>query len=147
MNKSFKEKVKENKGKILTGVIFGVTIIGGGYVILSKNKQIDILKNENKALTKNILESVKECCDLKEQVDQNTEDIELLRSVMSKDVIGTLKEALIRKLRYHEGRLNNGIKKGSNMSEADKLMHEETIDFVNNQLLKLAKAEERLDNK
>ena len=142
MNKSFKEKVKENKGKILTGVIFGATLIGGGYVILSKNKQIDILKNENKALTKNILESVKECCDLREQVDQNTEDIELLRDVMSKDVIGTLKEALIRRPRY-----NNGIKKGSNMSEADILMHKETIDFVNNQLLKLAKAEERLDNK
>ena len=147
MNKSFKEKVKENKGKILTGVIFGATLIGGGYVILSKNKQIDILKNENKVLTKNILESVKECCDLREQVDQNTEDIELLRDVMSKDVIGTLKEALIRRLRYHEGRYNNGIKKGSNMSEADILMHKETIDFVNNQLLKLAKAEERLDNK
>ena len=33
MNKSFKEKVKENRGKIIAGVIFGVTIIGGGYVI------------------------------------------------------------------------------------------------------------------
>lgn len=147
MSKSFKEKVKENKGKIFTGVIFGVAIIGGGYVIISKNRQIDILKNENKALTKNILESVKECCDLREQVDQNTEDIELLRDVMSKDVIGTLKQALINKLRYHEGRLNNGMKKGSNMTEADIKMHKETIDFVNNQLLKLAKAEERLDNK
>ena len=144
MNKSF--KVKENRGKIIAGVIFGVTIIGGGYVIYDKNKQIDILKNENKALTKNILESVKECCDLREQVDQNTEDIELLRDVMSKDVIGTLKEALIRKLRYHEGRLNNGIKSNT-IEEADILMHKETIDFVNNQLLKLAKAEERLDNK
>ena len=146
MNKSFKEKVKENRGKIIAGVIFGVTIIGGGYVIYDKNRQIDILKNENKALTKNILESVKECCDLREQVDQNTEDIELLRDVMSKDVIGTLKEALIRKLRYHEGRLNNGIKSNT-IEEADILMHKETIDFVNNQLLKLAKAEERLDNK
>ena len=146
MNKSFKEKVKENRGKIIAGVIFGVTIIGGGYVIYDKNKQIDILKNENKALTKNVLESVKECCDLREQVDQNTEDIELLRDVMSKDVIGTLKEALIRKLRYHEGRLNNGIKSNT-IEEADILMHKETIDFVNNQLLKLAKAEERLDNK
>ena len=84
---------------------------------------------------------------MREQVDQNTEDIELLRDVMSKDVIGTLKEALIRKLRYHEGRLNNGIKNDNKMSEADILMHKETIDFVNNQLLKLAKAEERLDNK
>ena len=147
MSKSFKEKVKENKGKIITGVIFGATIIGGGYVILSKSKQLDILKNENRALTRNILESVKECCDLKEQVEQNTEDIELLRDVMSKDVIGTLKQALINKLRYHEGRLNNGMNKGSNMTEADKIMHKETIDFVNNQLLKLAKAEARLDNK
>lgn len=137
MNKSFKEKVKENRGKI----------IGGGYVIYDKSKQIDILKNENKALTKNILESIKECCDLREQVDQNTEDIELLRDVMSKDVIGTLKEALIRRLRYHEGRLNNGMKNDNKMTEADIKMHKETIEFVNNQLLKLAKAEERLDNK
>ena len=126
MSKSFKEKAKENKGKILTGVIFGVTIIGGSYVVLSKNKRINILE---------------------EQVKQNTEDIELLRDVMSKDVIGTLKEALIRKLRYHEGRLNNGIKNDNKMTEADKKMHEETIAYVNKQLLKLAKAEERLDNK
>ena len=27
MNKSFKEKVKENRGKIIAGVIFGVTIM------------------------------------------------------------------------------------------------------------------------
>ena len=126
MSKGFKEKAKENKGKILTGVIFGVTIIGGSYVVLSKNKRINILE---------------------EQVKQNTEDIELLRDVMTKDVIGTLKEALIRKLRYHEGRLNNGIKNDNEMSEADILMRKETIDFVNKQLLKLAKAEERLDNK
>lgn len=126
MSKGFKEKAKENKGKILTGVIFGVTIIGGSYVVLSKNKRINILE---------------------EQVKQNTEDIELLRDVMSKDIIGTLKEALIRKLRYHEGRLNNGIKNDNKMTEADKKMHEETIAYVNKQLLKLAKAEERLDNK
>ena len=124
--KSLKDKVKENKGKIITSVIFGVTIIGGSYVVLSKNKRINILE---------------------EQVKQNTEDIELLRDIMTKDVIGTLKEALIRKLRYHEGRLNNGIKNDNKMSEADILMHKETIDFVNKQLLKLAKAEERLDNK
>ena len=126
MSKGFKEKAKENKGKILTGVIFGVTIIGGSYVVLSKNKRINILE---------------------EQIKQNTEDIELLRDVMSKDIIGTLKEALIRKLRYHEGRLNNGIKNDNKMTEADKKMHEETIAYVNKQLLKLAKAEERLDNK
>ena len=126
MSKGFKEKAKENKGKILTGIIFGVTIIGGSYVVLSKNKRINILE---------------------EQVKQNTEDIELLRDVMSKDIIGTLKEALIRKLRYHEGRLNNGIKNDNKMAEADKKMHEETIAYVNKQLLKLAKAEERLDNK
>ena len=126
MSKSFKEKAKENKGKILTGVIFGVTIIGGSYVVLSKNKRINILE---------------------EQIKQNTDDIELLRDIMSKDIIGTLKEALIRKLRYHEGRLNNGIKNDNKMTEADKKMHEETIAYVNKQLLKLAKAEERLDNK
>lgn len=124
--KSLKDKVKENKGKIITSVIFGVTIIGGSYIVLSKNKRINILE---------------------EQVKQNTEDIELLRDVMTKDVIGTVKEALIRKLRYHEGRLNNGIKNDNKMLEADILMHKETIDFVNKQLLKLAKAEERLDNK
>lgn len=147
MSKSFKERVKENKGKIITGVIFGVTILGAGYLLYTKEQLIDVLKNENKELNKNILESVKECCDLKEQVEQNTEDIELLRCVMSKDVIGTLREALLRKLRYHEGRLTNGMKKGSNMSEADIQMHKETIDFVNNKLLQLLKAEERLNDK
>ena len=125
MSKSFKEKMKENRSKILTSVIFGVTIIGGGYIILSKNKRINILE---------------------EQIKQNTEDIDLLKDVMSKDVIGTLKQSLTNKLRYHEGRLNNGIKSNT-ITEADKQMHKETIDFVNNQLLKLAKAEERLDNK
>mgnify|MGYP003496784568 FL=1 len=127
MSKSFKEKVKDNKGKIITGVIFGVTIFSGSYIILSKNKRIDILE---------------------EQVKQNTEDIELLRDVMTKDVIGTVREALIRKLRYHEGRLNNGMNKGNEtMTEANIQMHKETIDFVNKQLLKVNKAEERLDNK
>ena len=33
------------------------------------------------------------------------------------------------------------------MTEANIKMHKETIDYVNKQLLKLAKAEERLDNK
>ena len=28
MSKSFKERVKENKGRIITGVIFGATILG-----------------------------------------------------------------------------------------------------------------------
>ena len=48
MSKGFKEKAKENKGKILTGVIFGVTIIGGSYVVLSKNKRINILEEQVK---------------------------------------------------------------------------------------------------
>lgn len=147
MSKSFKERVKENKGKIITGVIFGVTILGAGYLLYSKEQIIDILKNENESLNKNILESVKECCDLKEQVEQNTKDIELLREVMSEDVMGTLREALLRKLRYHEGRLTNGMKKGSNMTEADIQMHKETIEFVNNKLLQLLKAEERLNDR
>ena len=33
MSKSFKEKVKDNKSKIITGVIFGVTIFSGSYII------------------------------------------------------------------------------------------------------------------
>ena len=147
MSKSFRERVKENKSKIITGVVFGVTILGAGYLLYTKEQLIDILKNENRDLNRNILESVKECCNLKEQVDQNTKDIELLREVMSEDVMGTLREALLRKLRYHEGRLNNGMKKGSNMTEADIQMHKETIDFVNNKLVQLLTAEERLNYK
>ena len=146
MSKSFKERVKENKGKIITGVIFGVTILSSGYLLYTKEQLIDILKNENRDLNKNILESVKECCDLKEQVEQNTKDIELLREVMSEDVMGTLREALLRKLRYHEGRLNNGMK-SKTITEADIQMHKETIDFVNNKLAQLLKAEERLSDK
>lgn len=126
-SKSLKEKMKENRGKIVTGIIFGVSMVGACYIINSKNERINILE---------------------EQVKQNTEDIALLRDIMADDLIGTLKDSLTRKLRYHEGRLNNGIKKGNEtMTEANKKMHEETINYVNNQLLKIAKAEERLNNK
>ena len=39
------------------------------------------------------------------------------------------------------------MNKGSNMTEAERKMHEETVAWANNQLLYLSKAEERLDNK
>ena len=58
---------------------------------------------------------------------------------MSDDVINTLKESLKRKLRYHEGRLANGISSNA-ISEIDKKMHEEEIGIVSEQLEKLNEA-------
>ena len=81
--KEFKQKVKDNKGKIITWFIF----IGGvTYVIVTKNNTIKELQLN----------------DIRQQ-----EDIEILKSVMSDGVLTSLKETLTRKLRYNEGRLNN----------------------------------------
>ena len=119
--KEFKQKVKDNKGKIITGFIF----IGGvTYVIVTKNNTIKELQLN----------------DIRQQ-----EDIEILKSVMNDGVLTSLKETLSRKLRYHEGRLNNGLKDGV-MTKADEMKRREEIDFINQQLEKIFKAEELLAN-
>lgn len=117
----FKQKVKDNKGKIITGFIF----IGGvTYVIVTKNNTIKELQLN----------------DIRQQ-----EDIEILKSVMSDGVLTSLKETLTRKLRYNEGRLNNGLRDGV-MTKADEMKRREEIDFINQQLEKIFKAEELLAN-
>ena len=126
----FKQKAKDNKGKIITGIIF---ISGVAYVIVKQNETIKELKLDISKQSKTISEQ--------------QEDIDVLKSVMSKTVLSSLKDSVKRQLRYAEGKLNNGLKKGSGISEADIKLREEEIEFFSQQLEKIFKAEELLSNR
>ena len=128
--KEFKQKVKDNKGKIITGIIF---VSGVAYVIVRQNGTIKELK-----------------LDISKQSDvisNQQEDIDVLKSVMSKTVLSSLKDSVKRQLRYAEGKLNNALKNDNVISEADKKLREEEIEFFSRQLEKIFKAEELLSNR
>ena len=131
--KEFKEKVKKNKGKIIVGTTFLVVAVAGSYIVYSKNTKI--------------LELSKRCNILEERVDQDEADIKLLGDVMTRDVIGTVKESLKRRLRYHEGRLNNSLIKCSNITEEDVKMHQEEIAAITQQLKKVDIAESKMSKR
>ena len=118
MNKfeELKQKVKENKYKIILGTI---TIAGVVYVIASQNNKIKIQDLKIKQLEEN---------DIKQQ-----NHINILKSVMSETVLCNLKESAKRQLRYAEGRLNNGLKDGV-ISKADQELRREEIEFFSNQI-------------
>ena len=86
--KEFKQKLKDNKYKIIAGTI---TIAGVVYVIVKQGNTLNKLQLDNK---------------------QQREDIDLLKHIMDGTVLASLKESLTRKLRYAEGRLANGLKDG-----------------------------------
>ena len=118
--KEFKQKLKDNKGKIITGVLF----IGGvTFVIVKQNNTIKQLKISDA---------------------KQSEDIAVLKSVMNENVLSSLKASLTRKLRYAEGRLNNALLNDNVISEADKLLREEEIEFFSKELEKITKAEKLL---
>ena len=117
--KELKQKIKDNKGKI----IIGIMVISGVTCLIAK--QNNTIKN----LKLNDIEQQK--------------DIDILKSVMSKNVLSSLKEAITRKLRYREGRLNNGLKDNV-ITKADEMKLREEIDFFNNELTKIIQAEELL---
>ena len=126
----FKQKIKDNKGKIIAGIIF---VSGVTYVIVKQNGTIKELK-----------------LDISKQSDvisNQQEDIDVLKSVMSKTVLSSLKDSVKRQLRYAEGKLNNALKNDNVISEADKKLREEEIEFFSQQLEKIFKAEELLSNK
>lgn len=128
--KEFKQKIKDNKGKIIAGIIF---VSGVAYVIVKQNGTIKELK-----------------LDISKQSDiisDQQEDIDVLKSVMSKTVLSSLKDSVKRQLRYAEGKLNNAIKNDNVISEADKKLREEEIEFFSQQLEKIFKAEELLSNR
>ena len=118
--KEFKQKVKDNKGKIITSLL----VIGGvTFVIVKQNNTIKQLK----------ISDVKQ-----------SKDIAVLKSVMNENVLSSLKASLTRKLRYAEGKLNNALVKGSGITEADKMLRIEEIEFYSKELEKITEAEKLL---
>ena len=126
--KEFKQKVKDNKYKIIAGTI---TIAGVVYVIVKQNGQRKELQL-NESLNK-------------EMLDKQQDDIDTLKHVMNGTVLASLKNSIIRKLRYAEGRLDNGLASGV-MSEADEKMRREEIIYYSSELEKIFKAEQLLNN-
>lgn len=105
---------KSNKRKILLGMTTGIIIIGGvTYIIV--NQQL--------------------------QINKNSKDIQLLKDVINGNVIHSLRQTYLRKLRYNEGKLKNSI---DIMTEKDIQMRKETIEFLSKQLEKLDEAEKLL---
>ena len=125
--KEFKQKLKDSKGKIITGVLF----IGGVvFVIVKQNGTIKQLK----------INYAKQA----EEIAKQAKDIAILKSVMNENVLSSLKASLTRKLRYAEGRLNNALLNDNVISEADKLLREEEIEFFSKELEKITEAEKLL---
>ena len=118
--KEFKQKVKDNKGKIVTSLL----VIGGvTFVVVKQNNTIKQLKISDAKQSK---------------------DIAVLKSVMNENVLSSLKASLTRKLRYAEGKLNNALIKGSGITEADKMLRLEEIEFYSKELEKITEAEKLL---
>ena len=118
--KEFKQKVKDNKGKIITSLL----VIGGvTFVIVKQNNTIKQLKISDA---------------------KHSKDIAVLKSVMNENVLSSLKASLTRKLRYAEGKLNNALVKGSGITEADKMLRLEEIEFYSKELEKITEAEKLL---
>ena len=125
--KEFKQKVKDNKGKIITSIL----VIGGvAFVIVKQNGTIKQLK----------INDAKQA----EEIAKQAKDIAVLKSVMNENVLSSLKASLTRKLRYAEGKLNNALVKGSGITEVDKMLREEEIEFFSKELEKITEAEKLL---
>ena len=133
----FKEKVKENKGKIIASSVFIAGVAGAmvwqGYKI--KNLRSVVTEQDTKIIK---LETI---------VSEQQDDINLLRYVMDGTVLASLKTSLTRQLRYREGKLNNAITKNSGMSQADEMKLREEIEYFSGELLKILDAEKLLNNK
>ena len=125
--KKFKQKVKDNKGKIITSLL----VIGGvTFVIVKQNGTIKQLKINDAIQT--------------EEIAKQSKDIAVLKSVMNENVLSSLKASLTRKLRYAEGKLNNALVKGSGITKADEMLRREEIEFYSKELEKIAEAEKLL---
>lgn len=117
--KELKQKLKDNKYKIIAGTI---TIAGVVYVIVKQNEKINVLSQVN---------------------EKQQNDIDLLKHIMDGTVLSSLKESIKRQLRYAEGRLANGLKSGT-MSEADEKLRREEIEYFSAKLAEIFEAEEML---
>jgi hypothetical protein len=119
---NFKQKVKENKGKIIAT---SVTVAGVVGVIVWQG---DKIKN------------------LQAIVAEQQGDIDLLKDVMDGTVLASLKETLMRKIRYAETKLANGLADGV-MSQADELRRREEIEIFSAQLAKVLEAQKHFEIK
>ena len=118
--KEFKQKVKDNKDKIITSVL-----VAGGVTFVIVKQHGDIKQ-------------------LKITVAKQSKDIIVLKSVMSENVLSSLKTSLIRRLRYAEGKLNNGLRDGV-MTKADELLRREEIKSLCKELEELMDAEKLIN--
>ena len=121
-----KQKIRENKGKIILGCI---SVAGVIYVIVNQNGKIKMLSDENETLSNN--------------VETLNNDVRVLKGVITENVLANMKQSLKRQLRYAEGRLNNGIA-SKVISEADIKLRKEEIESIGKELLKIDDAYEVL---
>lgn len=135
--KELKQKVKDNKGKIIAGVIF----IGGAYIIIRQHGDIRQLKINDSLKSEEINTLIANDAVKQEIINKQQEDINILKSVISETVLCNLKESTKRQLRYAEGRLNNALKNDNIISEIDKQLRRDEIKFFSEQIEKIEKAE------
>ena len=121
-----KQKIRENKGKIILGCI---SVAGVIYVIVNQNGKIKMLSDENETLSNN--------------VETLNNDVRVLKGVITENVLANMKQSLKRQLRYAEGKLNNSIARKV-ISEADIKLREEEIESIGKELLKIDEAREVL---
>ena len=129
-----KQKIRENKGKIILGC---VSVAGVIYVITKQNGKIKLLESDVKLLSD---ENETLCNDVKTL----NNGMRVLKGVITENVLANMKQSLKRQLRYAEGRLNNASFKGSGISEADIKLRKEEIESIGKELLKIDEAYEVL---
>ena len=122
-----KQKIKENKGKIILGCI---SVAGVIYVIVNQNGKFKMLSYENETLSNN--------------VETLNNDVRVLKGVITENVLANMKQSLKRQLRYAEGRLNNLLNNGDIIVEADIKLRKEEIESIGKELLKIDEAYEVL---
>ena len=125
-----KQKIRENKGKIILGCI---SVAGVIYVIVKQNDKIKLLESNVKLLS-----------DENETLSNNVEtlnnDMRVLKGVITENVLANMKQGLKRQLRYAEGRLNNLLNNGDIIVEADIKLRKEEIESIGKELLKIDEA-------
>lgn len=145
--KELKQKLKDNKYKIIMGTI---TIAGVAYVIYKQNGKISDMKIEMKELQETIVE--KDVIITSNQgmilnqgmtISEQQKDIDILKHVMNGTVLNSLREATKRQLRYAEGRLANGLKSGT-ISSTDEQLRREEVEYFSKELEKIFEAEKLL---
>ena len=128
-----KQKIRENKGKIILGCI---SVAGVIYVIVKQNDKIKLLESNVKLLSD---ENETLCNDVKTL----NNDVRVLKGVITENVLANMKQSLKRQLRYAEGRLNRGLS-DKVISEADIKLRKEEIESIGKELLKIDEAYEVL---